>query len=104
MKTLVHVLLPFLLIGLCSLRLRAQNAETSLKPYRDAVGTANATGYATGRTWIIVQFKGDALYLYTNASCGVEHIRELKRLAKLGEGLDAYISKHVWKSYAKKLR
>lgn len=104
MKALAHLLLAALLVGLCPPQLEAQSAETPLKPYHDDQGTVNATGYATGRTWIIVQFKGDALYLYTNASCGAEHIRKLKRLAKLGEGLDAYIHKHVWKSYAKKLR
>lgn len=104
MKVLVQLLLVVLLLGLCPLCLHAQSVETPLKPYHDSQGTANASGYATGRTWIMVQFKDDALYLYTNASCGAEHIRELKRLAKQGEGLDAYINKYVWKSYAKRLR
>jgi hypothetical protein len=104
MKAHVQLLLAVVLIGVCPLRLAAQSTDTPLKPYPNATGKINATGYATGRTWILVQFKGDALYLYTNESCGADHIRELKRLAQQGEGLDAYIRKHVWKSYAKKLR
>lgn len=104
MKALVHLLLTALLFGLCPSQLEAQTADTPLKSYRDSQGTNNATGYATGRTWILVQFKDNALYLYTNESCGAEHVRELKRLAKLGEGLDSYINQHVFKSYAKKLR
>ncbi len=104
MKAHVQLLLAVLLIGLSPMRLHAQSADTPLKPYRDTQGTHNATAYATGRTWILIQFKDSALYLYTNASCGAEHVRELKRLAKLGEGLDSYINQHVSKSYAKKLR
>lgn len=104
MKVSIHVLCTCLIVGWPSLELQAQSADTPLKPYLTTAVTPNATGYATGRTWIIVQFKGDALYLYTTASCGVDHIRELKRLAKQGEGLDAYIRQHVWKSYASRLR
>ena len=103
-KAHIQRLLTVLLVGLCPLCLNAQSADTPLKPYHDSKGTANATGYATGRTWIIVQFKGDALYLYSNASCGADHLRELKRLAKLGEGLDSSINRYVWRSYAQKLR
>jgi hypothetical protein len=104
MKSRSLLLLLIVLTAWCSPHLEAQTAETPLKSYRDSHGTANATGYAYGRTWIIIQFKGDALYLYTNSSCGAEHIRELKRLARLGEGLDSYINQHVWKRYAAKLR
>ena len=82
----------------------AQSAETVMKPYLDVKGTSNVSGYGIGRSWIIVQFKDGSMYLYTGRSCGAETVREMKRLASLGEGLNSFINKNVKESYAEKLK
>ena len=52
---------------------------------------------------IIVQFKIDVKYLYTNTSAGILNIKKMKNLAIKGEGLNSYIIAYVRTKYAAKL-
>ena len=104
MKPLILSFCLLFAVGLMPTAAVAQSAETVMKPYLDEKGTSNVSGYGTGKTWIIVQFKDGSMYLYTGRSCGAEAVREMKRLAAVGEGLNSYINKNVKDGYAKKLK
>ncbi len=104
MKPVLIILCLVLGMGWSAPTAQAQSADTVMKTYRDTKGTSNVSGYGTGRTWIIVQFKDGSMYLYNNKTTGADHVREMKRLAAQGEGLNAYINANVRKNYAEKLR
>jgi hypothetical protein len=74
-----------------------------MQPYKDIGGDSGVNAYEIGEGSITVDFEHGGSYLYTNSSAGVEHIVEMQRLAQAGEGLNAYINKHVRKAYAQKL-
>lgn len=71
--------------------------------YRDINGDSGVRAYELGDGTITVHFEKGGSYVYTNASAGAHHIVEMQRLAQLGDGLNAYINKHVRKNYASKL-
>lgn len=70
--------------------------------YRDVDGDSGVLSYEYGRDWIEVEFERGAtrFYTYTYASAGAAHIEQMKRLADFGEGLNAYINRHVARGYA----
>jgi len=71
--------------------------------YKDIDHDSNITGYTYGDDYIIVEFKHGGKYEYTYQSAGVQHIERMKQLADRGDGLNAYINKHVKKNYSKKI-
>lgn len=75
-----------------------------MEPYRDINGDSGIAAYEIGSDYIKVQFKDGAVYLYTAASVGSAHIAEMQRLARSGDGLNAYINTHddVKNGYASK--
>lgn len=70
--------------------------------YKDIDHDSNIAAYKYGGDYIIVQFKHGGKYEYTYQSAGSYHIEQMKQLADLGDGLNAYINKHVRKNYSKK--
>ncbi|GKY87392.1 hypothetical protein [Sinisalibacter aestuarii] len=72
--------------------------------YKDLDGDSNVVAYEYGGDWIEVEFaSGTArFYLYTYNSAGALHVEAMKRLADLGDGLNAYINVNVRKDYASK--
>jgi len=70
--------------------------------YRDTNGDSGVDAYQIGDSFIRVRFKDAAVYLYTNESAGVDNIQQMKKLAQSGDGLNAFINKHVKKRYARK--
>lgn len=71
--------------------------------YKDINGDSGVQSYEIGDGSITVHFERGGSYLYTNASAGAHHISEMQRLAQAGDGLNAYINRHVRKNYAQKL-
>jgi hypothetical protein len=52
---------------------------------------------------IIVAFTDGSSYLYDSTSPGESVVRHLIALARRGQGLNSYITRHVRKAYAAKL-
>lgn len=75
-----------------------------MQVYRDINGDSGVSSYEIGEDSIRVQFSSGSIYLYTDASAGAQHIANMKALAARGDGLNAYINKHVRKRYARKER
>ncbi len=75
-----------------------------MKAYRDVDGDSGVAAYEDGEGFIIVQFKDGATYEYTNSSAGAANIQEMRRLAASGDGLNAFINKHVRKGYSRRIR
>lgn len=74
-----------------------------METYRDIDGDSGVEEYELGEDWINVRFRGGATYRYDHAKAGAIHVREMKRLARSGEGLNAYINLHVKYRYSKRL-
>ncbi len=75
-----------------------------MERYADNNNNSGVAGYDLGPDYIRVQFKDGAIYLYTDASAGRQNISQMKSLAMQGDGLNAYINRHVSKLYARKER
>lgn len=71
--------------------------------YRNSGGDSGVYSYEIGNDRIIVTFSTNVTYEYTYASASLQHIENMKDLAKLGQGLNSYINKHVKKRYSRKL-
>lgn len=69
-------------------------------PGRDASGVA---AYACGPGWIDLRFHRGGTYRYDDDRPGAAHVREMRRLAALGQGLNTYVNQHVRDRYARRL-
>lgn len=82
-----------------------ENSGVEIVPqYKDLDGDSGVRRYEYGSDWIEVEFARGSIriYRYTYLSAGPAHIEEMKRLADLGEGLNAYIQRNVAHQYASK--
>jgi hypothetical protein len=69
-------------------------------PYGNAAGNSGVVAYKIGKDHIAVKFVDKAEpYIYSYASAGAKHVKEMKKLAKAGKGLSTYISQHVKDGY-----
>lgn len=75
-----------------------------MERYRDIGGDSGVSAYETGPDYIRVQFSTGAVYRYTYASAGARNVEHMKRLAAAGDGLNAFINRHVRKGYERKER
>lgn len=73
-----------------------------MEVYKDIDGDSGVSAYEIGEDFIRVRFKTGAQYLYTYQSAGRHKIEEMKRLAKSGDGLNAFINIRVKKNYERK--
>lgn len=73
-----------------------------MQRYKNIGGDSGVYAYESGPGFIRVKFITGAIYLYTDASAGAQNIAEMKRLADLGNGLNAFINLYVKKLYARK--
>ncbi|MBO5800479.1 MAG: hypothetical protein J6R41_10730 [Paludibacteraceae bacterium] len=64
-------------------------------PYANLRGNSPVIGYEIEPNRIIVWFKGGKPYSYSNNRAGVGNVEEMKRLARSGAGLSAYITRNV---------
>lgn len=58
--------------------------------------------YEIGSDYILIEFKGNKQYLYNYKVTGKDIVEEMKKLAKSGKGLSAFIHKHAKTNYIKK--
>lgn len=72
--------------------------------YRDRDGDSGIRAFEVGPDWIEVEFSRgkERFYRYTYASAGQANVVTMKRLAALGDGLNAFINDHVRRRYASK--
>lgn len=75
-----------------------------MERYLNLGGDSGVVGYETGSDFIRVQFSDGSIYLYTHSSCGGPNCERMKSLATVGEGLNAFINRHVKKGYARRER
>ena len=54
----------------------------------------NATGYTTGRDYIIVEFQNKAIHKYTYLSAGSGAVEAMKQFAVKQAGLSTYIDQN----------
>lgn len=70
-----------------------------MTPYRNLGMNSGIIGYELGDDYIRVQFSSGAIYQYSYAKAGVQHVQTTKQIAMQGYGLDSYINRHVRKLY-----
>lgn len=71
-----------------------------MTPYGNTAGNSGVVAYQIGKDYIAVKFVDrDEPYVYSYASAGAQHVKEMKKLAKTGQGLSTYISQHVKDGY-----
>lgn len=64
----------------------------NMERYLDLDGDSGVVGYEISDTFIRVKFSGTAkIYTYSYRSAGIEKVERMKQLAKVGNGLNAYI-------------
>ena len=63
-----------------------------METYRNLSGNSGVQAFEIGADFIRVQFKHGKTYLYSYQSAGGANIEELKRLARLGQGLNTFIN------------
>lgn len=75
-----------------------------MQRYRNLSGDSGVDAYEIGDDFVKVRFRSGDVYWYTQSSVGARHLAALKRLARRGQGLSAYISQHpdVKEGYARK--
>lgn len=78
--------------------------EDIVERYRNLSGDSAVTAYELMAEGIKVEFRGGAVYLYTNVSAGQPSIEQMKNAAIAGRGLATYISQHVKSRYAARIK
>ena len=64
-------------------------------PYANLRGNSPVIGYEIEPNRIIVWFEGNKRYSYSYNKAGIANVEEMKRLARSGAGLSAYITRNV---------
>lgn len=75
-----------------------------MQRYGNRSGDSGVVGYEIGAGRIAVAFVDGSVYLYDAGRPGADAVAQMQRLARAGQGLSTYISRHVRQNYAKKLR
>jgi len=75
-----------------------------LHHYPDHSQRAGVMAYAARQDAIAVEFVDGRIYLYNYEVPGRRHVERMKSLAAAGHGLSTYISRHVGKRFAARLR
>lgn len=77
--------------------------EPKRKRYANLARNSPVEYFEAGSDFIRVWFEDGAGYEYDARNPGLAHVDAMRVLAERGQGLAAYISKHVRKRYAHKL-
>ncbi len=73
-----------------------------MEKYKDINGDSGVDSYTIGDDYIDVKFeKTSKVYRYSNRNAGKNNVEEMKRLAKLGDGLNSFINIKVKYLYDK---
>lgn len=65
-----------------------------MTPYENLNRDSGVVAYDPGVDSITLQFRGGAVYLYTNARTGPANVERMKSLAHAGRGLCTFINRH----------
>ena len=57
-----------------------------MEVYKNLGGDSGVVAYEIGNDYVRVKFSDGSIYLYTNGRAGSHNIREMKRLARQGQG------------------
>ena len=71
-----------------------------MQTYRNKSGESGVIAYEIGDDYIDVKFKS-GVYRYSYHSAGKTNVEKMKKLAKSGEGLNAFINVNVKYDYVK---
>lgn len=73
-----------------------------MERYRNSGGGSGVSTFEIGSDYIIVKFSGTVrTYRYSYRKAGQNHVENMKRLARSGSGLNAYINQNVKDLYDK---
>lgn len=72
--------------------------------YKNLNGNSGVSAYEIEDDFIIVQFSDDTIHLYSDKSVGAEKVREMKKLATSGKGLNTYITTMLSSDESSRLR
>ncbi|GAM33087.1 hypothetical protein P23_3630 [Acinetobacter calcoaceticus] len=73
-----------------------------MERYLDLDGDSGILAYEIGETYIRVKFERTfKIYTYSYRSAGAIRVEEMKRLAKIGDGLNSYIKLNANTLYEK---
>lgn len=76
--------------------------EIKMEIYKDLDGNSGVYGYEINDTSITVWFKRiSKSYTYSYQSAGQQHVEQMKKLAQIGNGLNAFINSHVKYNYVR---
>jgi len=67
--------------------------------YANLRGNSQITNYQINKDSITIWFKGGKNYTYSYQKAGMINVENMKKLARNGFGLSAYITKNVRKDY-----
>jgi hypothetical protein len=74
--------------------------ENRMDKYKNLGLNSNVLYYQIGEDYIVIKFRDTArTYTYSYRKAGRANVEEMKRLALLGIGLNAYINQHVRNLY-----
>lgn len=76
----------------------------ALHRYPNRGERSGVAAYAARRNAIAVEFTDGKIYLYSYDCPGRRHVERMKSLATDGTGLSTYISRHIGKRFAARLR
>lgn len=74
-----------------------------MQTYANYGGDSGVVGFECEADRIVVYFRDGSAYSYGPMQPGAHHVREMRRLAEAGEGLNGYINIHVKSNYEAKL-
>jgi hypothetical protein len=75
-----------------------------MRVYRSIDGTPGVTAYQFGHESILVAFQNGRRFLYTYDLVGPSTVEVMKHLAVKGQGLTAFIDKHLRNAPVPRLR
>jgi hypothetical protein len=74
-----------------------------MKKYYGQSRDTGIEAFEIGTDNIILRFKDGREYLYSYVKPGKEHVEEMKKRAKSGNGLNTYVNQNVREKYEKKI-
>jgi hypothetical protein len=64
-----------------------------MQRYRNFSGTSGVKAFEIGEDFIVLQYVSGPLYRYSYETVGRENVEEMKRLARKGSHLNAFINR-----------
>jgi len=73
-----------------------------MERYADRGGDSGVVAFAVGDATITVRFSDGSEYVYSRDKIGATHFNNVISRARSGDGLNAYINRHVKQMYLRK--